>query len=437
MLVPRALPVAAIALLLLAWPGGAQDLPPFVPEAAAGFVVQPLAPLPAPTALAWSPDGDLWATLLSGQVARLDLEWVGPHPLVAGVSFPVTGFSQPLGIVFEDGAHFFVADSVLEDESLDGNGRTDGRVWRVHVEDPAEPQLDLVVSGLPNGRHNTNHMRFGPDGRLYAANGNPNDNGIDGGDPDVFPYSGAILSFDAAVIASSPAVLSWFDENGDPIPPGQIASHAVNADFAAKTEVLAWGFRNVFGVAFHPGTGLAYTGMNGADEPSSQDALFRIVPGTDYGFPFCYNEGPPGGVGSDVEAVTNPTFPGHDCSGVPPATALLGWHTCATGLDFPTEGPLAFPESMRSSVFVGECGPFFIPDLVEQSLEDPPRAGHNTGHKVRRVALDEAGQAVEVRDFLTGLALPTDVLFGPEGAMYVADAGGILRVVPAASPEGP
>jgi glucose/arabinose dehydrogenase len=421
----RAAAPLTLALLAVAGlsAGLALDPPQPVPDVVAGFVVQPLAPAPNVgfvTALAFGPgdaDGpDLYAAQDSGQVVRFTLIWTPAGPVATGSANHATGFNVPLGLVFK-GDVLYVADSHHGTES----DRTDGRITRI---DP-DGTRRVVVDGLPNGRHNTNHLRFGPDGRLYVANGNPNDNGIDGGDADVFPYSGAILSVDAEQVSASPAVVHWRDATGTPIPAGLIATHARNADFASKVTVLASGFRNVFGIAFGP-HGDAFTGMNGADAPSSQDPFYRIRPGTDYGFPFCYNVGAPGSV--EVSTVANPLFPAHDCSQVKPADALLGWHVCATGLDLPSEGTWAFPGGFHDSVYVGECTPFF-PET--NALDNPT---YNTGHKVARIVLDADGQPIAVEDFLTGLALPTDVLFGPDGAMYVADAVAVHRVASALGP---
>lgn len=415
------LPVAALA------PAGQTQLvsepEAAVPEVVNGGLVRALSPVAGATAIAFGPglDGDdLYATTLTGDVVRIGLVWTPLGPVSNGFTTYASGFGSPLGLAFE-GDVLYVADS----HGNPATGRTDGRIVRV---EPDGTQA-TVVDGLPNGRHNANHLRFGPDGRLYVANGNPNDNGVDGGDADVFPYSGAILSIDTAVTTpSDPAVLEWTDEEGL-IAPQDIAAHPANADFAAAVDVLAWGFRNVFGVAFGP-TGIAYTAMNGADVPASQDALYRIVPGTDYGYPFCFNEGLPGAVGSGIQVVASPTYPGHDCSAAPKATALLGWHTCATGLDFPTRGPFEFPTAVRRSVFVAECVAFQPDDVAAKSLEQGVST-HSTSHKVVRVGLDAAGRAIEVQDFVTGLALATDVLFGPDGAMYIADAEMVYRVTPA------
>lgn len=389
-------------------------LPAFVPEVAAGFALAPLTPVGGATSIAFGPgdaDGqDLYMTSLAGSVLRIPLTWTAAGPVAGAPAVVASGFSQPLGLAF-DGDVLYVADAGSGPES----GRVDGRVWR--VEDGTK---SLLVGGLPNGRHNTNNLRFGPDGLLYIANGNPNDDGVSGGDPDVFPYSGAILSVDADALATSPAVLRWRDANGQRIAPGAIASHPVNADFASKVHVFSSGFRNVYDVAFSA-SGVAYTATNGADATPSQDHFYRLQDGGYYGFPFCYSVGTPGG--TDVTVENSANYPAHDCSATLPAQANLGWHVCATGLD------VAPPGTFLDSVFVSECGPFFVDDSAQKSAEQPLAATHNTGHKVARVPLDANGNAQPVRDFITGLQLPTDVLFGPDGALYVSDVDVVYRVV--------
>jgi len=423
---------AALALPVstLAAPPPVMPLPPPIPEVLEGFAIQPLAAFAGTTtALAFGPgdaDGpDLYATAGS-DVVRVPLMWTaaGPVPTGPAESF-VAGFQGPLGLTFDaSGGALYVSDSHSGAES----GRTDGRVTRV-----VAGVKEVVVDGLPNGRHNTNHLRFGPDGRLYIANGNPNDNGVDGGEADVLPYSGAILSVDTAQVAASPAVLHWQDTGGNAIPPSLIASNPRNADFASKVSVLAHGFRNVFGIAFHPTLGIGYTAMNGQDTPSSQDTFYRLTPGTDYGFPFCHDRGIPGDVGAAITKAANPIFPGTDCTPYGKADALLGWHVCATGIDFPTPGPWEFPAAFQNSAFVGECGPFQPDDALIQGLNGGLLT-HNTGHKVVRLALDANGHATDLHDFITGLGLPTDVRFGPDGAMYIADAVVAYRVAPGLGP---
>lgn len=385
---------------------GLPTTPHPVPAVVEGYSIAPLVALGVTTAITFGPDGHLYATTLQGDVVRVDLAWTTAGPIVSGVAIVETGFSSPLGIEFGPDGEMYVADSTSGDDS----GRTDGQVWRIDGDG-----RKLVVGGLPNGRHNTNNMRMGPDGRLYLTNGNPNDNGVDGGAADVLPISGAILSVNPAVVDASPAIFRWKDESGARIAPELLADHPVNADFRSKVAVYASGFRNVYDFAFDA-EGNGWTNMNGADDPDSQDAVFKITtPGTDYGYPFCFNEGTPGG--RDAKVVNNPLFPDHDCASVPSAYALIGWHTCGTGMDIGKAD-----DGFGGYVFVAECVALQPDRVVARSQEDISSATHSTSHKVVRVS--ERG----VEDFVTGLVLAIDVHFGPDGAMYVADAEAIYRV---------
>jgi glucose/arabinose dehydrogenase len=413
----RALPALLVVLALAPALALALPAPPRadLPDVPAGFALTVLTPAAAPTSIDFGPDGNLYATDLAGELVRTDLAWTAAGPVVTGRDVVASGFSQPLGVAFADGA-IFVSDSHADPAT----SRIDGYVARI---DP-DGSRHVVVDGLPNGRHNTNHLRLGPDGRLYVGEGNSNDHGCPGGDcagdqPEVPPYGGAILSIDPTEVTASPAVLHWTDANGDLLPPASLANDTSNADFAQKVHVLAHGMRNVFGVAFRGAQ--AYTGMNGPDSPSGQDVFFAVQPGADYGFPYCYNVGTPGGVDNAMQP--NPDFPGVGCSRVPHGDALLGWHVCATGLDVPNDGPFGFRGAWKDSAYQGECTQFF------PETDHVADGTYDTAHKVARVALDPAtGKPTGVTDFVDGLVLCTDVRFGPDGAMYVADAGAIYRV---------
>jgi glucose/arabinose dehydrogenase/plastocyanin len=419
-----------------------------VPGVAEGFLAHAIADAQAPTAITFHPGPDvaddlpstgpvtedLYYANLNGEIVHVDLAWTPLGPAAVDRTVVADGFDQPLGVAFDDEGTMYVSDSYDHEAA-------DRPVGVVYALDPATGDREAIVDGVPNGQHNINHLRFGPDDRLYLPVGNPNDsgNGTGTGHTDIFPYTGAFLSVDTDRLADEgPAVLYWEDGSGTAIDDDELVDHPRNQDFADKVDVLAFGFRNIFDITWAPEdlpfAGAAYTGTNGADNPNSQDTVERIQPGAHHGYPFCISTGAPG----QTEELAKEHWAGSphtdfDCQRSPPAEALLGYHVCATGIDFPSDPEpghpdFSFPEDRSSSLFVGECAFFQAQNTIQENLEHASR--HNTAHKVSEVELDETGDAQDVDAFLEGLALPTDVQFGPDGAMYVADAGTILRVAP-------
>ncbi len=382
--------------------GPAETLPPSVPV---GFVVTPGAVSLTATSLAFSPDGGtLYITSLLGRVFQ--------YPVVAGLiagppSVFVEGLNQPLGVLATEDA-VFIADSVP------GLPRANGIVLRATDANGAgeADQVETVISGLPNGRHNTNGLAIGGDGLLYITNGNSTDSGFgeEGGPPEVQPYSGSVLRVDPTATDLTPS----------------------------PEMVVATGWRNIYDIAFFPpghpaatpGTMKAAVPMNGPDgleypaatRPTGEDTLsiFDTADGVvdHFGFPWClYDRAKSGlaGFTQDASQGSCDPLPPHAFTGLasPAAqakpSALFGTHVSANGLAFNPN--TNFPAAYDNDLLVTEFGNLFgtLP----------------LGHKIVRVRFGADGSVTAVEDFMTGI-LPLDLTFGPDGAMWVADTTGVV-----------
>lgn len=188
--------------------------------------------VPTPTSLAVT-DTHLYATSFAqGAVVRMPFlpnGTLGPPETVA------SGFSSPLGVVVDSDGTVFVADSHSGGDAY--GGRTVGRVQAVTGDTSS-----VVVDFLPNGRHNTNNLAILA-GRLYITNGNSTDDGVSGGDQEL-PLSGTLLSVDLAARGLE------VGPDGGAVP---------------GLTVEATGMRNLYDVAFRPGTDEAWITVNGPD----------------------------------------------------------------------------------------------------------------------------------------------------------------------------
>ncbi|MDQ4064804.1 MAG: hypothetical protein M3161_02020 [Actinomycetota bacterium] len=328
-----------------------------------------------------------------------------------GIEF-ASGFRSPLGVVAGPDGSVYVADAEASRQGPYGL-RVYGRVWRVRDTDGdgIADQQKVVIKDLPNGRHNTNGMAFGPDGMLYVTNGNSTDDGVEGGEAEVVPWSGSLIRVNP----------KWTDVS--------------LADLPIRKTLVATGWRNVYDVAFSPlKRGLAFVPMNGTDDarqgstgenpvdPALEDSddLLYATDVTDkkadhFGFPSClYNLAKRG----DLKPYENPnpdvidTFGPCPLRSVPRPLSSFGLHPSANGLAFQTTD--AWGEEFRNDLFVAEWGSIF---------------GMPSGHRVVRIELDGSGTKVEAQSGFFEIDLPLDVTFDAAGVMYVADfSGSIFRI---------
>ena len=311
----------------------------------------------------------------------------------------VTGVNAPLGVVADTDGTLYVADSHT---STTAGRATAGRVWRIPPGGGSAPAVgQVVVDELPNGRHNTNGMAI-REGRLYIANGNSTDDGVAGGDPEM-PLSGTLVSV-----------------------PIDATGVVIGTPTGSALEVEATGMRNLYDVAFRPGTDEAWIPTNGLDAqaPWGEDTLNKAhvdddsqldadgnpiaKPPPDFGFPGCVYRA--GTTGMEFKQNGNPAVT-DVCDGTQAAPEeLLGLHVSADGLAF---GP-------NDNYWEGDL-------FITMWGNIPTFDATPVGHKIVRVDVDAEGNSSAPADFLPGGA-PLDLTFN--GAdMYVADFGaGVLLV---------
>ena len=229
---------------------------------------------------------------------------------------------------------------------------------------------ERVVRGLPTGGHWTRTVRFGPDGRLYVSVGSSCNVCVE-----TDPRRAAVVSY---------------------TPDGR------------EEEVFAAGLRNSVGITWRPGTNEMWAVDNGRDwlgDNLPPEEINIVRPGRHYGWPYCYGNRVPDAKYGRKDFCARKTEP--------PV--------------FTDAGPL------------GPLGAGFLhrPDVPRQLpgrplhrlprlLEPGPsrRATKSSGFRIRD------GKPAGIEDFASGWldgfkvhGRPTDVIVGPDGALFVSDDG--------------
>ena len=344
------------------------------------------------------------------------------------------------GVAYSDGS-FYVA----------GKDGDFGAILRVTT----TGEVTTVLGGLPSlGDHHTNAATMGPDGQIYFGQGTATNAGVVGTDNHAFGWLERHPDFhDVPCDDVTLAGLNYQTENpltdaDDNVTTGayrpfgtastsdQVISGAIPCNGAimrigpegGEPELVAWGFRNPYGLAFAP-TGELYVVNNSYDERGSRpvygtgDLLYRVEEGAWYGWPDFHGDLQL----DDEDRFGHATAPAPETllsrhPGSPPApAAVLTVHSSSNGMSFST-----------SEAF-GHVGAVFIAQLGDMA----PQVGKvamPAGFKVVRVDPDTG----VVIDFMVnrdpsgpasytgtaGLERPISAKFSPDGSeLYVVDFG--------------
>ncbi len=335
-----------------------------------------------------------------------------------------------------------------------------GRIVRVSLDGTIKP----VVEGLPGrGDHPTSGPAIGPDGWIYFGQGTRTNSGVVGEDNfqfgwlKRFPNIADVPCQDVTLAgenftstnpltenAHDQAVTGAFLPFGTPSKPGQVIRGQVPCSGSimrvkaegGKPELVAWGFRNPFGLAFSP-DGKLFVTDNGFDVRGSRpiwgaaDHLFEVKRGAWYGWPD-FSGGRPLGqarfqpLGRPLPKpllVKNPGTP-------PEASAYFGVHSSSSGFSFSTNADFGY----QGQAFVAQFGDLtpgtgrVLSPVGFKVVRMDPGTGTIADFAVNRQGTH--GPASRVGG--GGLERPVDAKFDRTGkALYVVDFG-----VMAAGPGG-
>lgn len=380
-----------------------------------------------PRLLRLEPDGNTTV------VARADREGGGPWT----------------GVTFHAGA-FFIAD---------GNVRAGrGRILRV---DAGNGSIAPVVTDLPSaGDHHTNGPVISPDGWLYFSQGTATNSGVvgpDNRDFGWFPRHPAFHDIPGADIIL--AGVNYESEDlraggngrkdarvqtgaflpfGTPARRGQVVRGQLKCGGSilraradgSSLELVAWGFRNPFGLAFAP-DGTLYVSDNGYDDRGTRpvwgapDVLWRVDGHTRwYGWPdfvagrLVGHFAPPGGPRLEPVLAEFPNPP-------PQPAATFAVHSSADGMDFSRNPEFGYEGQVFVALF-GDQAPTVGKVLAPVGIR-VVRVEGDTG-RIHDFAVNRGPEnAPATRLGGGGLERPVAARFAPDGrALYIVDFGIML-----------
>jgi glucose/arabinose dehydrogenase len=398
--------------------------------------------LTAPVHACFGPDGTMYVTE-SGhksesppRVYAIDTE-TGARRLVVDLSDRWTPTGAATGAVWHDGSLFVTnTDTVL----------------RV---DPRTGSVTELIGGLPGrGDHQTNYPVVGADNKLYWGQGSVTNLGVVGADNfgyewlPVYRDVHDVPAHDVALAGHNYAVPNVLGnplekvQGGAYVPFGTATSFGqtiagnpkasgavLRADPAdGQVEVVAWGLRNPYGLAFHP-DGRLFATEHGSDERGARfivgdlDDLYDVRDGAWYGWPDFAS-----GIRLDDERWgeggqgREPVLAEFPYDHPPRPVASFEAHAAANGLDFARDNGFGFVGQAFVALF-GDLAPVTTPRQVVPSGFKVVRVDPDTG-AIEDFALNRV-QGPASKLLHGGFERPSHCAFGPDGSLYVVDFGEI------------
>ena len=349
-----------------------------------------------PRFMAVGPDGHLYVSLMnSGLVARLPDR--NNDGLSDRVEMVASGISLPHGLAFYNGYLYIAsADRVERMAGPDASGSFTAR--------------ELVTDNIPGPiGHSSRTVRFGPDGKMYVSAGSSCNVCVEDD-----PRRAAILRFnpDGSIPADNP--------------------FANDAD-TRKRPLYAWGLRNSVDFLWSP-DGTLWANHNGSDglgdDLPPEEIVIPVQPNRSHGWPYCYTPGVGVVSSSEVWDTRIALPPGFTCAEAVPAIFTAPAHSAPLGMSL--GAGWNFPADYQDDLYVAYHGSW-----------NTNAVANYRDCKVERVLL-ENGLPVGSQVFAAGWRAsnakcgdaatwgrPADVVFGPQGEMFISDDKGmrVYRVV--------